>query len=94
MLVGDDERLVAGGESGAGNQRCTEDVGVEDCWPSPPRSGHEWIAVRKASPSSGVRSSITMSSLGGSGRTRRRSSSTGSSRWSLRVTEAGSGGIS
>ena len=48
---------------------------------SPP--AHASRAARKAAPSWSLRSSMTISSCGGSGRARRRSSSTGSSRLSL-----------
>jgi hypothetical protein len=49
---------------------------------------HDSMAARKAAPSSSLRSSITISSCGGKGRARRRSSSTGSSRCCSRLSGA------
>jgi hypothetical protein len=57
-----------------------EDVGVDDDRAARSAGAHDSTASRKATPSSSVRSSITISSWGGSGRARRSSSSTGSSR--------------
>jgi hypothetical protein len=75
-----DDRCVALSEPRPRHQLRAEDVGVDDDRTARPGSAHTSIAARKASPSSSVRSSITISLRGGSGRARRSSSSTGSSR--------------
>jgi len=56
----DEERVVAPGQRRVRSETGTEYVGVDDDWPSV-RTGQRRTAARKASASSGVRSSITIS---------------------------------
>ena len=75
-----DHRRVAVGEGCSWDEVGAEDVCVDDDRPAQPSVAHESTAARKAAPSSSSMSSMTISSWGGKGRARRRSSSTGSSR--------------
>jgi len=83
-----DERGIAFCKPRPGNEVRAEDVRVDDDWSARPDRAHDSTAARKAAPSSSLRSSITISSCGGSGRARRSSSSTGSSRCSSRLSGA------
>jgi uncharacterized protein (TIGR00369 family) len=75
-----DDGLVPLRQGGSSDQTGSEHVGVDDYGTSGGLDAHPWSAARKAVPSSSSRSSITISSWGGNGRARRKSSSTGSSR--------------
>ena len=83
-----DEQGIAFCEPRPGNEIRAEDVRVDDDRSARPDRAHDSTAARKAAPSSSLRSSITISSCGGRGRARRRSSSTGSSRCSSRLSGA------
>jgi hypothetical protein len=73
-----DQRRVALDEPRSRDPIRAEDVRVDDDRPAGPDRAHDSMAARKAASSSSLRSSITISSCGGSGRARLSSSSTGS----------------
>ena len=76
----DDDRLIALGKARTWDQICSEHVRVDDDGARGRLSDHVSRAARNAAPSSGVRSSITISSWGGNGLARCSSTAIGSSR--------------
>jgi hypothetical protein len=75
-----DDRRVAVRERCSWHQIRAEDVCIDDDRPAWPSVAHDSTAATNAAPSSSSMSSMTISSCGGNGRARGRSSSTGSSR--------------
>jgi len=63
-----DDRRVALSQPRCRDQISAEDIGVDDDRAARRVRGHDWTAARKASPSSSLRSSITISAWSGSAR--------------------------